>query len=227
MCGSRWLRSGKGSALRNPDGNSRGLLEHLHRCSEAIRTGGNVRHSVLSVLAVLSVPSAFSISISCFQRTFRMPSQAGTLQRGSFPLALTTRDNGCTNCAYRQKTVSLGALDASVAPWHKIRRIRPTPSLPWPWIYIQLYIELDFGVIVVPVNGEAGKFKYVPVAWEGDSREILKAFPEDVQRNLGFQLWQLQQGEDQLVADRYRRPAWASLNCGIKTRGPVAFSQLL
>ena len=67
--------------------------------------------------------------------------------------------------------------------------------MPWTWIYIQLYIELDCGVIVVPVSGEAEKFKYVTVAWEGDSREVLKAFPEDVQRNLGFQLWQLQQGE--------------------------------
>ena len=45
------------------------------------------------------------------------------------------------------------------------------------------------------MSGEAEKFKYVTVAWEGDSREILKAFPEEVQRNRGFQLWQLQQGE--------------------------------
>ena len=67
--------------------------------------------------------------------------------------------------------------------------------MPWTWIYIQLYIDLDVGVIVVPVSGEAEKSKYVTVAWEDDSREILKAFPEDVQRNLGFQLWQLQQGE--------------------------------
>ena len=49
------------------------------------------------------------------------------------------------------------------------------------------------------MSDEAEKSKYVTVAWEGDSREILKAFPEDVQRdvqrNMGFQLWQLQQGE--------------------------------
>jgi phage-related protein len=30
---------------------------------------------------------------------------------------------------------------------------------------------------------------------EGDSREILQAFPEGVKQSLGFQLWQLQQGE--------------------------------
>ena len=62
-----------------------------------------------------------------------------------------------------------------------------------------MYIDLDVGVIVVPVSDEAEKSKYVTVAWEDDSREILKAFPEDVQRdvqrNMGFQLWQLQQGE--------------------------------
>jgi phage-related protein len=33
------------------------------------------------------------------------------------------------------------------------------------------------------------------VAWEGDSREVLQSFPDDVRQNIGFQLWQLQQGE--------------------------------
>ena len=33
------------------------------------------------------------------------------------------------------------------------------------------------------------------IAWEGDSREVLKAFPEAVRENFGFELWQLQQGE--------------------------------
>jgi len=37
--------------------------------------------------------------------------------------------------------------------------------------------------------------KYAAVAWEGDSREVLLSFPADVRQNLGFQLWQLQQGE--------------------------------
>ena len=36
---------------------------------------------------------------------------------------------------------------------------------------------------------------YAIVVWEGDSREVLQAFPEEVRQNLGFQLWQLQQGE--------------------------------
>ncbi len=43
---------------------------------------------------------------------------------------------------------------------------------------------------------EAGERpQYATVVWEGDSREVLQAFPEDVRQNLGFQLWQLQQGE--------------------------------
>ena len=33
------------------------------------------------------------------------------------------------------------------------------------------------------------------IAWEGDSREVLQAFPGAVRQNLGFQLWQLQRGE--------------------------------
>jgi phage-related protein len=33
------------------------------------------------------------------------------------------------------------------------------------------------------------------IAWEGDSREVLQSFPDGVKQNLGFQLWQLQQGE--------------------------------
>jgi phage-related protein len=33
------------------------------------------------------------------------------------------------------------------------------------------------------------------VAWEGDSKEVLQSFPDGVRQNLGFQLWQLQQGE--------------------------------
>ena len=36
---------------------------------------------------------------------------------------------------------------------------------------------------------------FATVVWEGDSREVLQTFPEGVRQNLGFQLWQLQQGE--------------------------------
>ena len=32
------------------------------------------------------------------------------------------------------------------------------------------------------------------IAWEGDSREVISAFPDDVKQNLGFQLRMLQQG---------------------------------
>jgi len=45
------------------------------------------------------------------------------------------------------------------------------------------------------VRDEGERPTYAAVVWEGDSREILQAFPEDVRQNLGFQLWQLQQGE--------------------------------
>ena len=37
--------------------------------------------------------------------------------------------------------------------------------------------------------------QYAAVAREGNSREVLHSFPDDVRQNLGFQLWQLQQGE--------------------------------
>lgn len=45
------------------------------------------------------------------------------------------------------------------------------------------------------MNGEASDPILARVAWEGDAREVLQSFPEDVKQNLGFQLWQLQQGE--------------------------------
>jgi phage-related protein len=43
-------------------------------------------------------------------------------------------------------------------------------------------------------QGESPR-KYATVVWEGDSREVLQSFPDDVRQNLGFQLWQLQQGD--------------------------------
>jgi phage-related protein len=33
------------------------------------------------------------------------------------------------------------------------------------------------------------------IAWEGDSRKVLQSFPDGVRQNLGFALWQLQQGQ--------------------------------
>jgi phage-related protein len=57
-----------------------------------------------------------------------------------------------------------------------------------------LYILRGFASIVVLVSNEAEQPKYATVAWEGDSREVLSAFPEGVKQNLGFELWRLQQG---------------------------------
>lgn len=53
-----------------------------------------------------------------------------------------------------------------------------------------------FRAIVTLVIGE-GEWpkKYASVVWEGDSREILQAFPEATRQNFGFELWRLQQGE--------------------------------
>ena len=45
------------------------------------------------------------------------------------------------------------------------------------------------------MSDEAEKSQLAAVAWEGDSREVLSDFPEAARQNLGFQLWQLQQGE--------------------------------
>jgi phage-related protein len=45
------------------------------------------------------------------------------------------------------------------------------------------------------VNDPAEIPRNAAVTWEGDSREVLQSFPEDVRQNFGFELWQLQQGE--------------------------------
>lgn len=45
------------------------------------------------------------------------------------------------------------------------------------------------------MSDQAERPKFATVVWERDSREVLQAFPEDIRQNLGFQLWQLQQGE--------------------------------
>jgi phage-related protein len=37
--------------------------------------------------------------------------------------------------------------------------------------------------------------EYAALVWEGDSRDVLQTFPDAVRQNLGFALWQLQQGE--------------------------------
>ncbi len=45
------------------------------------------------------------------------------------------------------------------------------------------------------MSDQLEKPEHAAVAWEGDSREVLQSFPDGVRQNLGFQLWQLQQGE--------------------------------
>jgi len=54
---------------------------------------------------------------------------------------------------------------------------------------------MRFPAIVALVIAEGERPKYAAVVWEGNSREVLQAFPEDVKQNFGFELWQLQQGE--------------------------------
>ena len=45
------------------------------------------------------------------------------------------------------------------------------------------------------MSGSGGNQAHAVIAWEGDSRDVLQSFPDDVKQNLGFQLWQLQRGE--------------------------------
>ena len=56
--------------------------------------------------------------------------------------------------------------------------------------------------MVVHLNGEAEKSKLAIMAWEGDSREALRKFPEEVRQNFGLELFPLQQGE----RPRHSRP---------------------
>jgi phage-related protein len=44
------------------------------------------------------------------------------------------------------------------------------------------------------VSDEIGD-RLANIAWEGDSREVLRGFPEEVRQNFGFELWHLQLGE--------------------------------
>lgn len=54
---------------------------------------------------------------------------------------------------------------------------------------------MGFAGIVARVNDEIGDSRLATLVWEGDSREVLKDFPEGVRQNFGFELWQLQLGE--------------------------------
>jgi phage-related protein len=44
--------------------------------------------------------------------------------------------------------------------------------------------------------------KPAEIHWEGDSRDVLTSFPTTIRANLGFALWQLQQGEMPVSATR-------------------------
>jgi phage-related protein len=73
-----------------------------------------------------------------------------------------------------------------------------------------LYISSGFASMLIRVTDEAKKPTLAAIVWEGDSREVLKAFSEEVTQNLGFELWQLQQGE----RPRDYRP-WPSVGPGV------------
>lgn|SRR5208282_1666019 len=62
-------------------------------------------------------------------------------------------------------------------------------------IHLVVYLNLGFPDIFAFVSDLAETPGHAAVAWEGDSKETLQSFPEDVRQNFGFQLWQLQQGE--------------------------------
>lgn len=43
---------------------------------------------------------------------------------------------------------------------------------------------------------------WATIAWEGDSREVLRQWPREIQRDFGFALLQLQQGQRPALAAR-------------------------
>ena len=72
---------------------------------------------------------------------------------------------------------------------------KPPPSFYLDKIYNKVYTWFTLAAIIAHVNGELEKATLATISWEGDSRETLHSFPGGVRQNLGFQLWQLQQGE--------------------------------
>jgi phage-related protein len=45
------------------------------------------------------------------------------------------------------------------------------------------------------MRDEAAHLWEAAIAWEGDSKDIISSFPDEVRQNLGFQLRRLQQGQ--------------------------------
>ncbi len=68
-------------------------------------------------------------------------------------------------------------------------------TFAWTQYTFTCIFELRFAAIVAGVSGKTEESRLATIAWEGDSREVLKAFPESVRQNFGFELWQLQLGE--------------------------------
>ena len=60
------------------------------------------------------------------------------------------------------------------------------------------------------VNGEKDSPKLVEIHWEGNSREVLAGFPEEIRGGLGFALYELQLG---------RQPSIATRRMGAQRRG--------
>jgi hypothetical protein len=55
-------------------------------------------------------------------------------------------------------------------------------------IYIYLYISAPPSAIVDRASGEGGSDRLASIVWQGNSREVLKGFPERARENLGFML---------------------------------------
>jgi phage-related protein len=45
------------------------------------------------------------------------------------------------------------------------------------------------------MRDEAAHLREAAIAWEGDSKEVISSFPDEVRQNLGFQLRRLRQGQ--------------------------------
>ncbi len=60
-------------------------------------------------------------------------------------------------------------------------------------VYNKNYIQAVFLVDLAVASKREQQF--AEIHWEGNTREILAGFPERVRADLGFSLWQLQQGK--------------------------------
>ena len=72
----------------------------------------------------------------------------------------------------------------------------PSPRFRLDKIYIYLYTSRQFTAIVAHVSDETEKAKLAIVVWEGDSREVLKAFSERSRK-----IWDLSYGSSSKARD--------------------------